>query len=229
LDVGSGIGDVAFLVADLVGPEGQIVGFDRSPVPLELARSRAVERSLRNVSFVEGELEAVAHEGPFDAAVGRYVLQYQEDPVAMIRTISARVRPGGVVVFHELDWDGVRSVPPVPTYDRCCHLCCEGIASSAEIHMGGKLFSTFLEAGLPAPTLLLEALAGVDEPMRLIAELAESMAPTLERLGLSSAAELDADDLFNAMLSEAQSTGSYVVTYAQFGAWARLSDLPTAS
>jgi SAM-dependent methyltransferase len=229
LDVGSGIGDVAFLVADLVGPEGQVVGFDRSPVPLELARSRAVERSLRNVSFVEGELEALSREGLFNAAVGRYVLQYQEGPAAMLRAVAEQVRPGGLVVFHELDWDGVRSVPPVPTYDRCCRLCREGIASAAEIHMGGKLFSTFLEAGLPAPTLLLEALAGVDEPMRLIAELAESMAPTLERLGLTSAAELEADDLFNAMLSEARATGSFVVTYAQFGAWARLSDLPTAS
>ena len=46
LDVGSGVGDVAFLVADLVGFGGEVVGFDRSPVPLELARSRAVERSL---------------------------------------------------------------------------------------------------------------------------------------------------------------------------------------
>ena len=224
LDVGSGVGDVAFLVADLVGPTGQVVGFDRSRVPLELARSRAAERSLENVSFVEGEPEAVAQESPFDAAVGRYVLQYQYDPAAMLRSVAAQVRPGGLVVLHELDWEGVRSSPAVPTYDRCCRLCREAIASSAEIHMGGKLFSTFLEAGLPAPALLLEALAGVADPMRLIAELAESMAPTLERLGLAQAAELDADELFNAMLSEAEATGSFVVTYAQFGAWARVAD-----
>ena len=49
--------------------------------------------------------------------------------------------------------------------------------------MGGS--STFLDAGLPTPTLLLEAFAGVAEPMRLM--LAGSMAPTLERLGLAMA------------------------------------------
>ena len=161
LDVGSGIGDVAFLAADLVGPGGKVVGFDRSAVPLELARSRAVERSLRNVSFVEGELEAVSPEEQFDAAVGRYVLQYQEDPAALLRAVAAQVRPGGIVVFHELDWDRSARSTVVPTYDRYCRLCREAIASAAEIHMGGKLFSTFLDAGLPTPTLLLEAFAGV--------------------------------------------------------------------
>ena len=30
-------------------------------------------------------------------------------------------RSGGVIVFHEPDWGCVRSFPPAPTYDRCCH------------------------------------------------------------------------------------------------------------
>jgi len=95
------------------------------------------------------------------------------------------------VAFHELDWDGVRSIPSFPTYDRCCRLCSEAIGSSAEIHMGGKLFSTFVDAALAAPTLLLEAVAGVEEPMRIKADLAGSLAAKIEALGLASAADLD--------------------------------------
>ena len=40
LDVGSGAGDVAFLVADLVGDTGEVVGVDRAPGALAAARSQ---------------------------------------------------------------------------------------------------------------------------------------------------------------------------------------------
>ena len=38
LDVGSGVGDVAFLVAELVGPDGKVVGVDMDGAALEKAR-----------------------------------------------------------------------------------------------------------------------------------------------------------------------------------------------
>jgi len=50
--------------------------------------------------------------------IGRYVLIYQADPAAMVRKLAAHVRPDGVVVFHEPYRDGIRSFPPLPTYDR---------------------------------------------------------------------------------------------------------------
>jgi ubiquinone/menaquinone biosynthesis C-methylase UbiE len=55
LDVGTGAGDVAFVAAELVGDAGAVVGVDRSTVALDTARLRAAERSLRNVSFREGD------------------------------------------------------------------------------------------------------------------------------------------------------------------------------
>ena len=52
LDVGSGAGDVALLVADLVGPGGEVVGVDVDGAALEgraraRAGARAAERQLR--------------------------------------------------------------------------------------------------------------------------------------------------------------------------------------
>jgi ubiquinone/menaquinone biosynthesis C-methylase UbiE len=52
LDIGSGVGDVAMLVADLVGPTGEVVGVERDANTLTKARSRVAEAQLRNVSFV---------------------------------------------------------------------------------------------------------------------------------------------------------------------------------
>src|SRR6267143_3173189 len=80
LDVGSGAGDVAFLAAELVGSSGEVVGLDRSRAAIEVARARAAERSLPNVSFLEGDPATIAFERRFDAAIGRYVLQFQNDP-----------------------------------------------------------------------------------------------------------------------------------------------------
>src|SRR5215216_3225626 len=40
LDVGSGAGDVALLLADLVGPRGRVVGVEMNPEILDTARAR---------------------------------------------------------------------------------------------------------------------------------------------------------------------------------------------
>jgi SAM-dependent methyltransferase len=227
LDVGSGAGDVAFVAAELVGRTGEVVGIDRSRAALELARARTAERALPNVTFLEGDPATIGFERPFDAAIGRYVLQFQANPAAMLRTVTALVRPGGTVVFHELDWDGVRSTPPVPTYDRCCRMIVETLrASETETRMGSKLFAAFVAAGLPAPSMRFEAVVGggtnSSHPLRLIADLTASLSTTIEELGIATEAELDPSTLLNQMCNEAQAEQSVVIGHFQFGAWTRV-------
>ena len=108
----------SFLVAGLVGEAGEVVGTDRSEAALAVARRRADERSLGNVTFHQGDPSQLAFEESFDAVVGRYVLMFQPDPAAMLRGVSTHVRGGGLVVFHEPYRDTIRSYPPVPAYDR---------------------------------------------------------------------------------------------------------------
>ena len=55
LDVGSGVGDIAFLAAELVGDTGEVLGVDRAQAAIVEARSRADARSFRNVVFREGD------------------------------------------------------------------------------------------------------------------------------------------------------------------------------
>lgn len=74
LDLGCGAGDVTFVAADLVGPDGSVVGVDHSPDALARARLRAGQRGLAQVRFVEGDLNDPAPGGPFDAIVERLVL-----------------------------------------------------------------------------------------------------------------------------------------------------------
>ncbi len=158
LDVGSGAGDVAFLAAEMVGETGEVIGVDRAAAALAVASARGDALSLRNVSFREGDPAEMAFELAFDAVVGRYVLQFQRDPVAMLRKLAAHVRPGGSIVFHELDWSGARSFPSASIYDTCCRWIIETLRLlGAERYMGIKLHATFVAAGLPAPSMRLEA------------------------------------------------------------------------
>lgn len=227
LDVGSGAGHVAFLVAGLVGPRGEVTGVDRSATAVSAATERAAAHALSTVSFHLGDPAELTFEQPFDAAVGRYVLQFQADPVPMLQAVAQHVRPGGVIVFHELDWSvGIRSMPPAPTFDRCCRWTSETIRrSGAETNMGMKLHATFVAAGLPAPAMLLEAMLGGGEhasaPLRIVAELARTLLPEAERLGVDEAAGTDLGTLFDTMYDEVQANGSVVVGTLQVGAWSR--------
>jgi SAM-dependent methyltransferase len=67
---------------------------------------------------------------PFDAIVGRFVLMYQEDPVASLRKITKHLRPGGLVVFQELDSSACRSFPTVPAFDEAAQWLMEALRGS---------------------------------------------------------------------------------------------------
>ena len=81
LDLGSGVGDVALLAAELVGSDGQVVGIDIDGSALVVARKRTVARGLTQVSFVESGLAEFVAEEPFDAIVGRLILQFLPQPI----------------------------------------------------------------------------------------------------------------------------------------------------
>ena len=226
LDIGSGGGHVAFLVADLVGSAGRVVGVDRSPTAVEAARAGARARSLGNVEFQAGDPAEMVFDQLFDAVVGRFVLQFQADPVAVLRGVARHVRPGGSVVFHELDWGGIWSFPPAPLHDRCCAWAMETIRrSGAETNMGLKLHSTFVSAGLPEPEMRLEAViaggARADIALEQLAGLVETLAPEMQRLGVATAEEIGQDSLLDRMMDEVRTTRSVVVGRLQVGCWAR--------
>src|SRR5689334_10176544 len=81
LDIGSGVGDVAMLVARLVDPSGEVVAIERDPKAIAKASARVTEDGFVNVSFSESDLNDIADQKPFDAVVGRFILMYLPNPV----------------------------------------------------------------------------------------------------------------------------------------------------
>src|SRR5678816_3157086 len=145
LDVGTGAGHVAMIAAELVGATGQVLSVDRSATALETAQARIDAAGLKHVSLLEGDPATMDFEATFDAVVGRYVLMFQPDPVALLRGVARHVRPGGIVVFHEPDWSGVRTLPSVPLYEEACRWIVDTIDKNAtESHMGMKVAWSFI-------------------------------------------------------------------------------------
>jgi demethylmenaquinone methyltransferase / 2-methoxy-6-polyprenyl-1,4-benzoquinol methylase len=99
LDVATGTGAVAL---ELVRQHGcSVVGVDRSPEMLAVARGRVAARGLEaKVELHAGRAEALTFpDGSFDALTVTYLLRYVDDPAATIQELARVVRPGGTMAM----------------------------------------------------------------------------------------------------------------------------------
>lgn len=223
LDVGSGIGDVAFLAAELVGDVGEVIGVERVPAALRVARQRANALAQSNVTFLDGDPADLVFDRPFDAIVGRYILLFQPDPASWMSGLLRHLAPGGVVVFQEPEWARAYSAPHVPSWHRCCRLLVEGFtASGADTEMGAKLPAVYTAAGLPAPKLAMETVigagAGSAEQVHFTTDVVVTLLPELERLGLVAPGEIDPTTLADRVLADITACGSVFVGRSEIAA-----------
>src|SRR3989442_14523252 len=101
LDVGCGAGFDASLLAELVGPDGKVIGVDHSTAMAERATARLATSGLP-VEFRAADAHALPFEaGAFDVAWTERVLVHVADPAQVVREMIRVVRPGGSVVIAE--------------------------------------------------------------------------------------------------------------------------------
>lgn len=110
LDIGCGFGDTTQRIAELVGPEGEVVGIDAAARFIEASRTEAEAAGVANVSFEVADPEAAVPDGPFDYAFSRFGTMFFANPVAALRNVRAQLAPGGrlcMVVWRQKpdnDW-----------------------------------------------------------------------------------------------------------------------------
>ncbi len=223
LDIGSGVGDVAMLVARLVGPSGEVVGIERDPKSIARARARVAEARLHNVSFTESDVSEIPDGKPFDAVVGRFILMFLPDPVAALRSISRSIRPGGVFVFQEPSWVPVLAhLAPLPLWSATASLIRETMAAFANPEMGPDLYQKFQEAGLPAPTMRMEMSLGKEPDLaQWYYDTFWSLRPQMERLRLPVESLGSLDTLVDRLQAEAAGSKTVACWFATVGAWSR--------
>jgi len=224
LDIGSGVGDVAMLAAKIVGPSGEVVGIERDPRSIARARTRVSEAGLHNVSFTQSDVSQIPNGKPFDAAVGRFILMFLPDPVAVLRSVSQLVGPGGVVAFQEPYWAPVLALlSPLPLWSAAASLIHETFRRcGVNPELGPSLYGVFREAGLPAPTMRLEMPLGKDQDFaRWFYDIICTLRPQIQQLDLSLEPLGNLDTLIERLQAEAAASNTVASWLAPIGAWSR--------
>lgn len=130
----------------------------------------------------------------------------------------------GFVAFQEFDASGCKAHPASPTYERCVNWIIRTLQlSSADSHVGLKLYRIFRSSGLSAPTLRLDGAisGGPSAPYEALAEVVRSLLPVMETLGIATAAEVEIDSLALRIRDEVLAEDAVVVAPLLIGAWAR--------
>lgn len=112
LDLGSGAGQDAFLLGQLVGEQGSVTGIDATAAQLAIANRHLDWHRERfgyahsNVRFVEGDIERLDTLGlvaaSFDAIVSNCVINLVADKAAVLRAAFDLLKPGGELYFSDV-------------------------------------------------------------------------------------------------------------------------------
>lgn len=224
LDIGCGMGDVTMLVAQLVGPAGRVVSIDLHHASIETAQKRALTVGLDNATFHRANVSTFTDVEPFDAIVGRLVLQFLPDPAATISRLCGLLRPGGIMALQEPSWKiWLAYSSHLPLRTAVTTLVRDTfLAGGASTEMELPVYQGFMAAKLTSPQLRVELPIGDSSEFRgLLHDLlqavwarAEALRLPLDRLG-------DPTTLASRLDDELDANRSFAAFVGLVGAFAR--------
>jgi SAM-dependent methyltransferase len=223
LDLGTGIGHVAALIAELVGPQGRVVGIDNSPRLLSVAAARAEGQA--QCRFIEGDVRHWSDDEPFDAIVGRLILFHLADPVSVLRHHAAALRPGGLLLALDFDLGASRTEPALPLGTEVL-----GWVNAAFRHAGAnpaigtRLALLLAEAGLvDVQGFGVQAYIAPGDARGpvLLSGVVRTLAPQIAAAGLATPVQMGIDTLETRLADAVQAAGAVVLPPALAGAWGR--------
>ncbi len=123
LDLGCGAGRDVYLLAQLVGAGGEVVGVDMTAEQLAVAEGQrgwhADQFGFANVRFLHGEIERLdaldLEPSSFDLVVSNCVVNLSIDKLAVLQGVRRLLRPGGEMYFADVYCD--RRVPEQLRHD----------------------------------------------------------------------------------------------------------------
>jgi SAM-dependent methyltransferase len=203
LDVATGPGEPALSIAELIGPEGKVVGTDPVAEMVEAARREGHRRGLLNATFEVAFAESLPFPAnSFDAVVSRFGVMFFASPVDSVREWLRVLKPGGSIAmavwhfaatnpFHytvaQVVERYVDSPPPAPDSP-----------DAFRFASPGKLQAVLSEAGVVAPSerllrFSIEASISVENFWTLRSEMSETLRTKIAVLSKQQLAALKRD------------------------------------
>lgn len=156
LDVGCGPGTDTLALAEMVGPNGRVVGVDVDAAMIAEADRRA-EQAGRGAWCHHQQADATAlplETGVFDACRSERLFQHVHNPAAILAEMARVTKPGGWIVVLEPDW-GTLSVdtPQVEIERRLARVLAEHMTNNG--YAGRQLYGLFKRQQLSEITVEL--------------------------------------------------------------------------
>jgi trans-aconitate methyltransferase len=224
LDIGCGMGDVTMLVAQLVGEGGSVVSIDIDQASLDTARRRASAMGFGNTTFHRAEISTFTDVRPFDAIVGRLVLEFLPDPIAAISRLSELLRPGGIMAFQEPSWKiWLTYTSHLPLRTAVTTVIRDTfIAGGVNTEMELPLYRGFKAANLSTPQLHVDLPVGDGPEFRnLLHDLLRAVWSRAQALGLPLESLGPPETLAKRLNEELDANGSFASFVGLVGAFAR--------
>jgi ubiquinone/menaquinone biosynthesis C-methylase UbiE len=223
LDLGTGLGHVAAIAGEMVGPTGAVLGIDRSGDALAVARRRAQEAGATHLAFAEADVTQWCASKPFDAIVERLLLFHVADPAAVVRHHLQNLRPGGTFVAIDFDIGRARAEPSVPIVnDAIGWVEAAFRAAGARPHIGARLGTILEQQNLQRVTTFgVQAYWSPRDPSgpALLAGVVRSLAPTMVAHGIATAEELDVATLEQRIGEAVRRADAVFLPPTVVGAW----------
>lgn len=112
LDLGCGAGQDVYVLAQMVGPKGKVVGVDMTDEQLDVARrhvdwhTKKFGHCCSNVQFIKGYIEELDKLGlesaSFDVIVSNCVINLSPDKAAVLAGARSLLKPGGEMYFSDV-------------------------------------------------------------------------------------------------------------------------------
>jgi SAM-dependent methyltransferase len=177
LDLGSGAGFDAFLVARAVGPTGRVIGVDMTDAMLERARENARKGGFANVEFRKGTIEDLPLEGEsVDVIISNCVINLSPEKDRVFREAYRVLRPGGRLMISDIVLE--QPLPPEVASSLDAYLGCVGGASLRKEYLETIQKAGFREVEIVRESNFGESL-GVDNPQ--VREGAEQLGIGVEK------------------------------------------------
>jgi len=144
---------VTTLMAELVGPRGQVVGVDFSGAQIAQARE-LLPSSFSNVSFVQASATntELPHES-FDLVYCRFLLIHLTEPMQALREMHNLLKPGAILVCEDGDLTSAGSQPPSSLNAFAELFGRLGPAWGVDYTLGRRLFQMVLAANFSKPEI----------------------------------------------------------------------------
>ena len=224
LDIGCGMGDVAMIVAQLVGSAGRVVSIDLDQASIETAQRRASNMGLDNTTFYRADISTFTDVDPFDAIVGRLVLQFLPDTAATIGRLCGLLSPGGIMALQEPTWKiCLAYTSHLPLRTAVTTLIRDTfLAGGAHTEMELPIYQSFMAANLTSPQLRVELPVGDGPEFRiLLHDLLVTMWARAEAFRLPLESLGDPTTLASRLDDELEANRSFAAFVGLVGAFAR--------